>query len=512
MNRRFRLGLLFIAVLPVLKLQAQEQKAQPDINLRTVEHLSSFAQTGRFVSDRSAAAAFFRSDHAFTELKGQLDWRHEDEAFDPAQGNEALGGMFRVESYLRLDPRSAVFAGADYTNGTLRNVRWNSTSDYRLLYPYILADSIGGDLKQEQYHFYGGYTRMDGRFNYGITAGYRASQAYRQVDPRPRNITAELSADLSAGYRSGTYVLGVAGGIRTYKQQQSVDFYDPNGANTSELHFTGLGTFYRRYSGTSFTDTQYRGTGYHAALTLVPHDGAGWYALADYDHWTVDRNLDGLNTATLTTLTVHTLTGGLACKHPGQHVDWAVKATGAYSVRQGTEHVMGSGDVNDNQPLAGQQLYKSREADARVEGLVEWKRPAGRWSLRPSTDFRWTNEEYVYPRRRLEMAEVNAGAAVGFTRLQKAWLLDASVGGWHAVNLTGTFDIPLDDTDLRIYRYLETSYRRRTDSRTMVEARVRVQRRLSLTTALFLSACYGRQFYGEGMSDGRLQVAAGLCF
>ena len=45
MNRRFRLGLLFIAVLPVLKLQAQEQKAQPDINLRTVEHLSSFAQT-----------------------------------------------------------------------------------------------------------------------------------------------------------------------------------------------------------------------------------------------------------------------------------------------------------------------------------------------------------------------------------------------------------------------------------------------------------------------------------
>ena len=368
MNRRFRLGLLFIAVLPVLKLQAQEQKAQPDINLRTVEHLSSFAQTGRFVSDRSAAAAFFRSDHAFTELKGQLDWRHEDEAFDPAQGNEALGGMFRVESYLRLAPRSAVFAGADYTNGTLRNVRWNSTSDYRLLYPYILADSIGGDLKQEQYHFYGGYTRMDGRFNYGITAGYRASQAYRQVDPRPRNITAELSADLSAGYRSGTYVLGVAGGIRTYKQQQSVDFYDPNGANTSELHFTGLGTFYRRYSGTSFTDTQYRGTGYHAALTLVPHDGAGWYALADYDHWTVDRNLDGLNTATLTTLTVHTLTGGLACKHPGQHVDWAVKATGAYSVRQGTEHVMGSGDVNDNQPLAGQQLYKSREADARVEG------------------------------------------------------------------------------------------------------------------------------------------------
>lgn len=46
----------------------------------------------------------------------------------------------------------------------------------------------------------------------------------------------------------------------------------------------------------------------------------------------------------------------------------------------------------------------------------------------------------------------------------------------------------------------------------MVEARVRVQHRLSLTTALFLSACYGRQFYGEGMSDGRLQVAAGLCF
>ena len=154
------------------------------------------------------------------------------------KGMKPLAACSVWSPHLRLDPRSQSLPELDYTNGTLRNVRWNSTSDYRLLYPYILADSIGGDLKQEQYHFYGGYTRMDGRFNYGITAGYRASQAYRQVDPRPRNITAELSADLSAGYRSGTYVLGVAGGIRTYKQQQSVDFYDPNGANTSELHFT----------------------------------------------------------------------------------------------------------------------------------------------------------------------------------------------------------------------------------------------------------------------------------
>ena len=69
--------------------------------------------------------------------------------------------------YLRLDERSVVTAGASYERGRTDNVRWNSTADYRLLRPFVLADSVGGDLSTEEYAFRGAYVRRDGRINTG---------------------------------------------------------------------------------------------------------------------------------------------------------------------------------------------------------------------------------------------------------------------------------------------------------------------------------------------------------
>lgn len=495
----------------LLPLHVQGQADSLDVNSRTLEQMSALQTVGSFVFDYSAAAAFFRQEHSYTELWGQLDWRREEEAFEPAVGNGLLQGAFHVISYLKLDTHSVAFAGADYENGQKRNVLWNSSSDYEMLRPYVTADSIGGDLQREQYRFYGGYARTDRRFNYGITAAYRAQHEYRQVDPRPRNITAELSADFSAGYLWRNYVVGAAAGVRAYKQEQSVDFYDPNGANTSVLHLTGLGTFYQRYSGTTYTSVRFHGVGWHAALTLVPQQHDGWYALVDYDRLTVDRKLPSANTATLTTLTVQTLTAGVAYRQTGRRFDWGVSATGSYVLRQGVENVMGSA-TETHLTVASQTLYGNHALNACVEGVMSWKRPIGIWTLRPSVGFYWENEEYEYPQRKLEVARMNAGATAGFTRQRKAWLWDARVGGCYTANLDGTFDIPFDDTDLRLYRYLQSIYLRRSDDWTTVQASLRVQRKVSQGMAAFVSAAYVKNFYGDGLKDDNLCVSAGLCF
>ena len=56
----------------------------------------------------------------------------------------AFDGGFYAESYRRLSERSAAWADARYVRGNRRNVCWNSTADYLLLYPCITADSAGG--------------------------------------------------------------------------------------------------------------------------------------------------------------------------------------------------------------------------------------------------------------------------------------------------------------------------------------------------------------------------------
>lgn len=504
-NRLAALGLL------LLPLHVQGQVDSTDVNCRTVEQTSALQTVGSFAFDYSAATAYFRQEHSYTELWGQLDWRREDEAFEPAVGNGLLQGAFHVVSFLRLDARSVAFGGADYENGQKRNVLWNSSSDYEMLRPYVTADSIGGDLQHEQYRFYGGYARTDGRFNYGIMAAYRAQHEYRQVDPRPRNITAELTVDLSAGYLWKKHVVGAAAGVRVYKQEQSVEFYDPNGANTSVLHFTGLGTFYQRYSGTTYTSVRFNGMGWHAALTLVPQRHDGWYALVDYDRLKVDRKLPSANMAKLTTLTVQTLTAGVAYRKTGRHFDWGVSATGAYGLRQGVENVIGSA-TETHLTVASQTLYGNHAVNARMEGVMSWKRSIGVWTLRPSVGFYWENEEYEYPQRKMEVARMNAGATIGFTRRQNAWLWDARLGGYYTANMDGTFNIPFDYTDLKLYQYLQSTYLRQSDDWTTVQAGLRVQRKVSQGMAAFVSAAYVKGFYGGSLQDDSLCVGAGLCF
>lgn len=501
----------FASFFPSL-LCSQETGEEENINQRRLQESSAILTVGDFVSGHSAAAAYYRRGYTFTQLEGRLERQDEEEAFEPALGDGSLQGAFRVDSYLRLDSRSVAYGGAEYVNGQKDNVCWNSTSDYGLLYPYVLADSVGGDLRSEQYRFYGGYARQDGRFNYGLLASYRALHEYRQVDPRPRNITGDLQADASAGYCLNRHVAGVAAGIRIYKQEQSVDFYDPSGANTSELQFTGLGTYYARYSGTNYTSVRYRGTGWHIAFTLVPCQGDGWFLLADYDHMKTERRLSDINMSPLTALTVQTLNGGVAYRHSARHVSWAVTAKGAYIFRQGTENVMGSGNSNGNQPLLGQNLYNNHGGRAEVAGIVEWKCPAGTWTFRPSADFYAENEEYVYPARRQEVMQAGGGMEVGYTRLRDAWLWETGVGAHYAANLDGTFDIPADDTDSRIYAYLSRLYERRTDNCTSLQARLRVQRQLKLNMAVSVSVGYAKLLYAEGLRDDRLQVGIGVCF
>lgn len=488
------------------------QESGEDIQSRSQKSLSDLENAADFAFGRSAALSWFRRNYSYTELNGKMEWRDEQDAYEPAAGEGNLQGSFNVDSYLRMGEKPVVFGGAEYVTGEKKNVCWNSTSDYRLLYPYLLADSIGGNLRHEQYRFYGGYARVDGRFTYGLTASYRALQEYRQTDPRPRNITGDISADISAGYLFGRYAAGLSAGVRIYKQQQSVEFYDANGANTSELHFTGLGTYYSRYSGTTYTSVRYRGSGWNASLAVVPKNGEGWYAMAGYVYMKTDHRLAMINMATLTSLETRDASIGIAWRKSSERFGWALSATGRYEHRSGDENIMGSGSSPDHHPLQGQPMYKSDAGEFDIEAILEWKVRNGTWNLRPHAGICFDLEKYAYPERSMELSYASAGIATKYLRHNGKWLWSIGAAGDFSANTGGKFNIPQKQTDERIYAYISHLYSRHSENAAIIELDMRVQRKISENMAVFLSAREYVRLFEKGWKENLMQVAIGICF
>ncbi|RGX78977.1 hypothetical protein DXA68_09395 [Bacteroides stercorirosoris] len=74
------------------------------------------------------------------------------------EGNGEKNFSAEVNSSVVLNQRNRLFGTASYRNGRRENVIWNENSDYSLIYPYVVGDSIGGYMKEEEYKFSGGYT------------------------------------------------------------------------------------------------------------------------------------------------------------------------------------------------------------------------------------------------------------------------------------------------------------------------------------------------------------------
>ncbi len=294
---------LFLSILALLPAAASAQRD----TLGVLERSSVFsAEDERAVAGfhtESPAMMLYRSEQSLSQISLRIDLRREQEALLQPLGDGAFDGGFYAESYRRLSERSATWADARYVRGNRRNVCWNSTADYLLLYPCITADSAGGNLSTEEYAFGGGYVHRVGRFDLAIRGDYRAGQEYRQVDPRPHNVVSDFTIKLGVGMQFPQYVLGLDLQGRLYKQDQDIDFFYPPGASSSELYMTGLGSYYTRYSLNSESfNIGYDGKGCLLAAQLMPRHAKGWYARAAFESLTTERLNKSNNTVPITRL------------------------------------------------------------------------------------------------------------------------------------------------------------------------------------------------------------------
>lgn len=289
---------------------------------------------------------------------------------------------FKVEatSLQHLGKSDLVWGNASYENGRKYDVVWNETSDFFQLYPYVMGDPRGGDLKFEEYKLNGGYSKRINKIYYGAELGYRALSEYRDRDPRPNNTVADLYGSLSFGYGiSAGYALAVNVDAGKYKQTNELAFYNELGAQKVFL-LTGIGNDFARFSGNS-NNSFYKGHNLGVSLSLAPRNGYGWMADMGYMFSQRERILTDLNRMPLNKLTVDKFSAdaGFIQRHYGMRLH------GEYSDRKGFDNLFGDPSGSIYPQIGTKEQYTGSVTNIMADGYWTSESCHGLlWSVAPS--------------------------------------------------------------------------------------------------------------------------------
>lgn len=212
----------------------------------------------------------------------------------PQLGNGENYIHFSANTFQQISKKDVIWGKAEYKNGKKLNVIWNETSDFLKLFPYVMADDRGGDMKYEQYELYGGYAIKHKKSYIGAELGYHALSEYRDFDPRPNNNSAELKCNIGYGYNlNKNYALMGSFTLGRYKQTNTLIYLNELGAGI-EYHITGLNNDFIRFSGTS-NNCFFKGNSLGTSIGLVPINGKGFSINLGYNTEWIKKVLTNLN-------------------------------------------------------------------------------------------------------------------------------------------------------------------------------------------------------------------------
>lgn len=449
----------------------------------------------------------WRLASAYTE--GHTVWEHRKDSRnpDPRQGSGGYLWTVGAVTYTRYKS-STLWGDASYSNGKTRSMVWRETADADLLYPYLMADSIGGDLSQEQYRFHGGYADHRGRWAWGVDMAYTATLQYRSVDPRPRNVVGLLEITAGGMVRLwGEYYGGVMVGWQKYKQDNEVTFKSEMGVDKI-FHLTGLGTDYTRFAGTGLS-SYYNGTRFLAGLNLYPADGRGLFASVQAGRFSFTNILSDLNKLPLATARHHELRAQAGWLLPSPRHFGALAADLTLYRRHGSETQFGDAASSVYPVIGSNEMY----ADNAVTVSL-----TGRWGIRfgPVSRFHvelrpgWSHrtEAYVEPYSYKETSRLTLRAALsGMLLMARSWMLDADLALSSDHPYGCRLSLPEGSAELRALAAIErAAYSLESHRSSLLDARLGVARAIGTRYAAGLSAAWSHMAAYGHMSRNQYDI------
>lgn len=488
-----------------------EADSVADISRRSASDMSLAYRLKAPFYQASEADMYYERAYSLNDISATYVWRHEEEAEKPWNGDGISNGVFDARAYLRLGKKSIATAGAGYENGKVRGVRWNSTADYDVLYPYVVADSLGGDLQREQYHFYGGFASRAGKFVYGLGAKYRAIHQYRDYDPRPRNMATDLSVSVSGNMRVGDHVIGLGADVRFYKQVMDVAYYSQTGANSTQFHFTGLGHTYGRIDGVSYTETRHKGFGYGVSASFLPVARRGFMAEGTFEFLRMNRQIHEFNEAPLTTLHTYAALVRAGYQFSQGSVTHMAYAQAQWQRRRGFEAIVDNGYLGEFKIIGRHEKYHLNIFSSRAAWLISVDK--GRWAIEvePSIGFVAEKEDYVEPYSKVERLNVEPSLHLQAMLNSGKWLFAAGLNACGRIPVDKTFDITPKYIQTDLYAYEISRFDRANAPSCDLSPSVTLQRTLDSLGAVYGRVAYTERIHNYGPCRG-LSISVGWRF
>lgn len=431
---RFRYPMLDLkpfaaCLLSFAALAASAQVAEPSV-----------AKAGRYTSIEASfvglafinpAAKFLKQRESFTQLSLNYDLAYSDSPriMQLGKGGNKFG--FDAETFTVLDEKSAVWGKAYYKNGSNKDVVWNETSDFLLLYPYVMGDERGGKLDYEEYFLDGGYTARHGRFVYGGSLSYRARSEYRTRDPRPKNVVADLMARIGFGMRFGKNIVSVAANAGKYKQTNELSFFNELGAS-KEYHLTGLGTDFARFSGAN-NNVFYKGTNFGGSLEFLPDSRKGISASVKYNHFFFEKILSDLNRLPLNKLHENAVDAEVAFTAKS----YGLKLNAGYKARRGNNNMFGDAAGNIYPQIGSLRMFESDIMSAKLSGYYSHGFSSNvALSVMPFAGISSVSMQHELSGNNVDINRFTGGADITLSYIKKRSLIQLKAGAEFAKGLS----------------------------------------------------------------------------
>lgn len=346
-------------------------------------------------------------------------------SYENLNGNEGLqqtgkkSQIYQVnaDGFLRKNNHT-MWGYATYKNGNKDNIQWNETSDFELVYPYVMADTVGGNkLKFEEYSFMGGYSQGLKNISWGLQLQYRALMEYREQDPRPDNIVSDLEITSGVNYKlSNLYAFGLGLLYQKYKQQNDLVFYSTLGAPRI-YHYTGLGTTSYMFSGNN-SKTLLDGHSIGFNLQLLPISNNGISTSLNYRSFTFEKLIPDFQYLPISKLKENTYQTIISYKKEIKSISFGIKLNTEYKNRIGTEYKFHSPQFGNYEKISEDEMFFNKSISSRLILLYENKlNKALTWNIQPNISIFNMDQKYKSPIRKMKISSLTPGLNFGISKI-----------------------------------------------------------------------------------------------
>lgn len=444
--------------------------------------------------------------------------RRKDQGALIQEGDGSTLGQIDVSSFVALDSLNRLFGSASYSNGRVENMRWNENLDLSVIHPYVIGDSIGGFMKKERYNFSGGYTHRFNNWRVGGELYYLAQIGYRDIDPRPQNITSDLSIKASVSRALGRcYDFGTSFYLRKYHQRSHISFRNDKGS-TSVYQMLGLGMDYTRFAGTQFS-AKYNGWGMGISIDLIPLKenmvSSGWSVSLQTDLFNLSKDLDGISTEPLNTL--RDLNFGLEVSwiKESYNLNYGVKLLSRWRMRNGYESLFGE-PIGATYPLLSRiRQYQKKESQIGLYGLLQHQLLESQnwdWKVMPRVVLSRMDVDHLSARRWVDMAHVEGGVDLQARWRKKSWLITPYCGLGYQTNLSSKHQLPGLNENSSIGQMIIHDIKALSNNRFLFDLTLRVDYQVTSNYGFLFLTRWSHTVYETYGKTNTLELSLGINF